>query len=131
MPNRHDEAVDHLSWVHRSARNLNAQALATRAAQALEALGPPIKRRGVRTPGDSGLTRRQLEVLPLVALGRTAKAIAQELRLSPRTVEMHVGHLLASLDSRSRAEAVVKAAELGLLSPTAAQPRPIEAERRV
>ncbi|WP_211211884.1 response regulator transcription factor [Deinococcus apachensis] len=52
------------------------------------------------------LTRRQLEVLLLVARGRTDKAIARELRLSPRTVEMHMGNILASLDSLSRAEAV-------------------------
>jgi DNA-binding NarL/FixJ family response regulator len=76
-----------------------------------------VERRGGRSTGEAvnGLTRRQSEVLKLVAQGRSDKAIAQELRLSPRTVEMHVGHILASLDSRSRTEAVGKAAELGLL----------------
>ncbi|MGY2896623.1 helix-turn-helix transcriptional regulator [Deinococcus sp. UYEF24] len=112
-----EEAEVHLSAAHRVACTLNAVALVRQAAAALEGLGVVIGRRGVRPVGEAanGLTRRQSEVLKLVALGRSDKAIAQELRLSPRTVEMHVGHILASLDSRSRTEAVGKAAELGLL----------------
>ncbi|MFB9991040.1 AAA family ATPase [Deinococcus oregonensis] len=112
-------AVVHVVAAHRTARSLNAVTLVRQATLALEALGEPVARRGARISPDqltAGLTQRQLEVLRLVALGRTDRAIAQELRLSPRTVEMHVGRILASLDSRSRAEAVGKAAELGLLT---------------
>jgi DNA-binding NarL/FixJ family response regulator len=93
--------------------------LATRIARALADLGEQVDRRlgrmaeGRLQSGD--LTRRQVEILRLVALGRTNKAIAQELFLSPRTVEMHVGDILASLDCRSRAEAVRRAGELHLL----------------
>ena len=114
---RPEEAKEHLSAAHRSACNLNAVTLTRQASAALKGLGVVTERRGVRPTGEAanGLTRRQSEVLKLVALGRSDKAIAQELRLSPRTVEMHVGHILASLDSRSRTEAVGKAAELGLL----------------
>ncbi len=112
---RPEEAADHLTWAHRTARTLNAPVLADRAARALAAIGRAPAGRGARPPNGIGLTPRQLEVLRLVAQGRTDKAIAQDLQLSPRTVEMHVGHILASLDSHSRAEAVGKAAELGLL----------------
>ena len=41
--------------------------------------------------------------------------------LSPRTVEMHVANSLGKLGCRSRAEAVRRAAELGLLEPLAAR----------
>ncbi|KPV50954.1 hypothetical protein SE17_23970, partial [Kouleothrix aurantiaca] len=55
------------------------------------------------------------EILRLVAQGQTNAEIAHALVLSPRTVEMHVANILATLDSRSRAEAVRRATELGLL----------------
>ena len=61
------------------------------------------------------LTPRQLDVLRGVARGLTDKEIASELALSPRTVEMHVARALAALDAANRAEAVHKAAALGLL----------------
>jgi DNA-binding NarL/FixJ family response regulator len=61
------------------------------------------------------LTPRQLDVLRRVARGLTDKEIAGELSLSPRTVEMHVARALDALDCANRAEAVRKAAALGLL----------------
>ena len=59
---------------------------------------------------------RQLQILREISRGLTDKEIARALRLSPRTVEMHVAHALSALDCRSRAEAVRKASELGVLS---------------
>jgi len=61
------------------------------------------------------LTRRQLEVLRAVSRGLTDKEIASELALSPRTVEMHVSRALTALACTNRAQAVRKAAALGLL----------------
>jgi len=61
------------------------------------------------------LTPRQLQILQAVARGQTAKQIARTLGLSPRTVEMHVARLFATLQCSSRAEAVHKANEAGLL----------------
>ena len=52
----------------------------------------------------------------LVAVGRTNREIAQELFLSPRTVDMHVRNILRKLDCRSRVEAAHRAHELGLLA---------------
>jgi DNA-binding CsgD family transcriptional regulator/tetratricopeptide (TPR) repeat protein len=63
----------------------------------------------------AGLTPRQLQILARVAHGRTDKQIARELDLSPRTVEMHVARLLATLQCHSRAEAVRRGGELGLI----------------
>jgi DNA-binding CsgD family transcriptional regulator len=68
----------------------------------------------------AGLTKRELEVLRLVAVGRTNREIARELFLSPRTIDMHVRHVLAKLDCRSRTEATSKAHKLGLLEPASA-----------
>ena len=63
-----------------------------------------------------GLTRRELEVVRLVAVGRTNREIATELFLSPRTVDMHVRNVLRKLDCRSRVEAAHRAGELNLLA---------------
>ncbi|MGT2455650.1 helix-turn-helix transcriptional regulator [Cupriavidus basilensis] len=65
---------------------------------------------------NAGLTPRQVQILRQIAKGLTDKQIARTLSLSPRTVEMHVGRLLATLQCRSRAEAVRRAAELHLLA---------------
>lgn len=64
----------------------------------------------------SPLTPRQRQILQAVAQGQTAKQIARTLDLSPRTVEMHVARVLATLQCSSRAEAVHKANEAGLLN---------------
>jgi pimeloyl-ACP methyl ester carboxylesterase/DNA-binding CsgD family transcriptional regulator len=61
------------------------------------------------------LTPRQLDVLRAIARGLTDKEVASELSLSPRTVEMHVSRALAALQCANRAQAVRKAAALGLL----------------
>jgi DNA-binding CsgD family transcriptional regulator len=53
----------------------------------------------------SRLSPRELQVLRLVASGKTNKAIAKELRLSEKTIEHHVSHILTKLDVPSRAAA--------------------------
>ena len=63
----------------------------------------------------AGLALREVEILRLVALGRTNREIAQDLFLSPRTVDMHVRNVLTKLDCRSRVDATRKAGELGPL----------------
>jgi DNA-binding NarL/FixJ family response regulator len=68
------------------------------------------------------LTRRKVEIVRLVAMGRTNREIAQQLFPSPRTVEMHVGSILLKLDCRSRADAARRASELGLLAPPQSTP---------
>jgi pimeloyl-ACP methyl ester carboxylesterase/DNA-binding CsgD family transcriptional regulator len=59
------------------------------------------------------LTPRQMEVLVRVARGQTDKEIARDLRLSPRTVEMHVAGAMKALGAKTRAEAVARSNEHG------------------
>ena len=56
-----------------------------------------------------GLTRREREVLRLVAAGRSNRVIASELVLSERTVDRHVSNILARLGVPSRAAATAYA----------------------
>ena len=63
-----------------------------------------------------GLTTRELEVLRLVAAGRTDKEIAAALFLSPRTVHHHVASLLAKMEAANRAAAVTMARSTGVLA---------------
>jgi DNA-binding NarL/FixJ family response regulator len=119
---RGEEAVERLVAAHRTARRLGARPLAARLAADLAALGERAERHlGRRAAGDlerGGLSRRELEVVRLVAVGRTNREIARDLFLSPRTVDMHLRNILAKLGCRSRADASRKAAEMGLLEPT-------------
>src|SRR4051812_29820631 len=62
------------------------------------------------------LTAREREMLTLVAIGLTNKAIAQQLSISDHTVKFHVAAILAKLDAESRTEAVHVAARRGLLT---------------
>jgi DNA-binding NarL/FixJ family response regulator len=83
---------------------------------AAEGLGGQVAR---PLPGASEvdeLTSREREVLTLVAIGLTNKAIAQRLQISDHTVKFHVASILAKLDAESRTEAVHVAARRGLLT---------------
>jgi DNA-binding NarL/FixJ family response regulator len=71
----------------------------------------PLVARG----GPGRLTRRELEVLHLVARGETDQRIADRLYLSRRTINCHVANILAKLDVPSRTAAVMTAARIGLL----------------
>lgn len=62
------------------------------------------------------LTRREHEVLILVARGRTNQQIAEELFISVNTVRNHLVHICRRLDANTRVEAVAKARDLGLLT---------------
>ncbi|HEY7031720.1 MAG TPA: LuxR C-terminal-related transcriptional regulator [Thermomicrobiales bacterium] len=66
-------------------------------------------------PGAEALTAREREVLRLLAEGRTDREIAETLFVSRRTVNGHVGHVLAKLGVRSRRDAVARARERGWL----------------
>jgi DNA-binding NarL/FixJ family response regulator len=57
----------------------------------------------------SGLTRRELEVLRLIAAGRSNRQVAAALYLSPRTVERHVANIYLKIGAHSKAEATAYA----------------------
>jgi DNA-binding CsgD family transcriptional regulator len=68
--------------------------------------------------GGLGLTERELEVLRLVAAGRSNREIAGELFISPKTASVHVSNILGKLGVASRGEAAAKAHSLRLFDPT-------------
>jgi DNA-binding NarL/FixJ family response regulator len=61
------------------------------------------------------LTRRELEILRLVAAGRSNADIAAELVISSLTVKNHVSNILAKLEIRNRTAAAVYAARMGMI----------------
>jgi DNA-binding CsgD family transcriptional regulator len=71
----------------------------------------------VATPLDTfGLTTREVEVLELLAVGRTNRQIADELFISENTAGVHVSHILAKLNATTRTEAATTAVRLGIVS---------------
>jgi ATP/maltotriose-dependent transcriptional regulator MalT len=114
-----ENAIERQAEAYRLARKLGARPLAGRAAAAIEELGESAEQRLGSAASDgegSPLSRRELEVLRLVADGLTNRDIAGRLFLSPRTVDMHVRNILSKLDCRSRVEASIKAGDAGLLN---------------
>ena len=70
---------------------------------------------GAPTPVEQlGLTPREVEVLALVAAGRSNRQIAQALFISPKTASVHVSNILAKLGVAGRVEAATIAHRLGL-----------------
>ncbi len=69
-----------------------------------------------RSAAPGGLTQREVEVLRLVAAGKTNRAVASELVLSEKTVARHVANIFNKLGVSSRAAATAYAYEHGLVS---------------
>ena len=111
-----DGALELLGASYRTARKLGARPLATEAAVAVRALGGSLGRRAAADAEGGGLSPRELEIVRLVGAGRSNREIAQELYLSPRTVDSHLRNLLRKLDCRTRVDAARRARELGLLT---------------
>jgi DNA-binding NarL/FixJ family response regulator len=72
-------------------------------------LGPIDAGFGPRKPTDDPLTAREREVLDLVARGWSNRQIADQLRISPKTVSVHVSAILAKLGAATRTEAALHA----------------------
>jgi DNA-binding NarL/FixJ family response regulator len=66
-------------------------------------------------PSSSELTRREREVLHLLATGLTDREIAETLFVSPRTINSHVASILGKLGVAHRRDAVALARERGWL----------------
>ncbi|WP_275412211.1 helix-turn-helix transcriptional regulator [Sphaerisporangium rufum] len=112
-----DGAATRLREAYPIACSLGARPLVT----AIESLA---RRAGISlvegaSPADASrtteLTPRELEVLRLVALGRSNREIAGELFISAKTVSVHVSNILAKLGTATRGEAAAAAHRLSLL----------------
>ncbi len=97
--------------------SLGAQPMAARVRQQLRAQGVRDVPRGARAStraNPHGLTRREMQILELVAEGMRNAAIARKLFVSPKTVDHHVAAILAKLGVSTRGEAARAAHDLGL-----------------
>jgi pimeloyl-ACP methyl ester carboxylesterase/DNA-binding CsgD family transcriptional regulator len=116
--------IDHLIWagdqdaVLEEARSFLAEA---GLGGGQEAAREPARADGL------GLTRREHEVLRLVARGLTNRQIAAALFISAKTAGMHVSNILSKMGVERRAEAAAVAERLHLLASPAAEPDPTAA----
>jgi DNA-binding NarL/FixJ family response regulator len=72
------------------------------------------------SPGLDELTRREREVLELIARGHSNADIARQLYVSDATVKTHIAHVFSKLNLHDRAQAVIYAYEIGLVQPRTA-----------
>lgn len=75
---------------------------------------PMIPGNGVPTR-ETNITKRELEILKLVAKSETSQSIGEKLNISPITVDNHMQNVLKKLNAHSRLEAVLRAGHVGLL----------------
>jgi DNA-binding CsgD family transcriptional regulator len=79
-----------------------------------ESAGAP-RQLGAAQQLDDPLSEREIEVLSLLASGRTNSEVARDLFVSVGTVKSHTGNIYRKLDARNRSEALARARELGML----------------
>jgi ATP/maltotriose-dependent transcriptional regulator MalT len=112
------EAAAHLARAHDVAQRLGAEPLRAAVQQLARRARLPLRdtpNSGAADTLAASLTGRELEVLPLLAAGRTNAEIANVLFISPRTVGVHVSHILHKLGAARRIEAADLARRAGLL----------------
>ena len=105
-PGQRDEAMEHLGLAIAEFRDMKMQPSLDRAI----ALKGKAESAPIPTPAlPDGLTRREAQVLGLMATGCSNSEIAKELDLSIRTVERHVTNIYSKIDARGRADAIAYA----------------------
>jgi DNA-binding CsgD family transcriptional regulator/tetratricopeptide (TPR) repeat protein len=120
-----DEAARRLAL--ETLERLGAGTAAEKLRQALRASGVRGLTRGPRSStreNPAGLTKRQIEVLALMADGLSNNEIGGRLFISPKTVDHHVSAILAKLDARTRVEAVSVAIQSALIHQNREQSTP-------
>jgi DNA-binding CsgD family transcriptional regulator len=90
---------------------------------------PPAAAHRRRSTGARSLSRRELQVLTLLARGASGPEAAAALGLSPETVRTHVKNATKKLDAHTRTHAVALAIASGQISPQAEPPAPRAAAR--
>lgn len=79
-------------------------------------LTEPVLAVGETPPLDEPLSEREMEVLTLLASGRTNREIAHDLFVTVGTIKSHTSNIYGKLGTRNRAEALTKARDIGLLN---------------
>jgi non-specific serine/threonine protein kinase len=110
-----DERAFSAAWAAGQALRLE-EAVAEALAAPESGAASPVEMPSSRTVGSHGLTARELEVLRLLVAGRTDKEIAEDLFISPRTAQGHVGSVYTKLGVNGRAAAVAAALRGGLVA---------------
>jgi len=84
---------------------------------------PPLhdRRLPITSTVNIGLTKRQLDVLPLMIQGKSNKEIGRALDLTEPTIKNHVSAILKALNVTNRTEAVFAVGELGWKAPSVAE----------
>lgn len=107
-----------LNAAHQLALSMGAaplrQSIEVLARRARIDLGPAARREEHLDTARFGLTAREIDVLRLVAAGKTNREIGDQLFISAKTASVHVSNLMAKLGASRRAEAAAIAARLGL-----------------
>jgi DNA-binding NarL/FixJ family response regulator len=119
---RHEEAArtwdDARSIIEKIAASVSDLEMRDNFVQRATALIPQRQTTSLRAAKRAfgGLTRRERQVAELIVQGRSNREIAETLVVGERTVESHVGSILAKLDFTTRAQIAVWAVEIGLAS---------------
>jgi DNA-binding CsgD family transcriptional regulator len=100
--NRRVDARSQLRAAHEAFAAMGAEAFAERARRELLATGESVRRRTAGTRDQ--LTPQEAQIARLARDGATNSEIAEQLYLSPRTVEWHLGKVFAKLDISSRTQ---------------------------
>jgi len=110
-PGALDELPDILARVARGERVLPVEFEHV----ALHELGRSVQRARSVSGLAPSITRRERDVLELLAEGFTLRQIGRRLGISPRTVEAHVGKIYRKLMVRTRLQAITRGSSLGLI----------------
>jgi DNA-binding NarL/FixJ family response regulator len=78
-------------------------------------VSPSVAQSMLSTSDDLGLSRREIEVLQLIAEGASTPEVGEKLYISVKTVKNHLASIYEKLDSRDRTQAVLKAVRLGII----------------
>ncbi|WP_314137943.1 response regulator transcription factor [uncultured Plantibacter sp.] len=113
-----EEIVRAVRAVHAGDALLSPAATRSLITKYVVAAGEPTSPRAVPTEL-ALLTERELEVLLLVARGRSNQQIADDLVISPHTSKTHVNRIMTKVAAHDRAQLVILAYESGLLRPGA------------
>lgn len=113
-------AIEHAHWADEATLNLvhylGRRIDVTRSLVIVTHRDDEIGPRPATRANPAGLTRREIEILGLSAVGHGNRDVADRLFISSRTVENHVSAILAKLGAASRLEAIALTERLGIIS---------------